>query len=974
MKKNLPTELRFRSAVIAQPLAMAAAVLLFLLKAGSSFGQAQILKDINAQQDIYQNEFSSLMVGSGKIYFINKTNELWKTTGNEGGTVRVKPFVRIHSMEHAGDALFLSADDGSGSELWKSTGTFGATVKLTSFASNGGGIPELLTNVRGTLYFVVYTSGSGKELWKSDGTPGGTVIVTDLRRGKQGSDPSELTDVNGTLYFAANDGKLGHELWKSDGTAAGTVMVKDVREGAYRGSTPRHVTNVNGTVFFVALDDAGRELWKTGGTPESTIRLGDIRPGTLNPDIENMTAVGNRLFFTANDGVHGHELWKSDGTPGGTALVKDMTAGKEGSHGEEVFTHPMGNFTSAFGLLYYTAYESDTYYIWKSDGTEAGTVPLRVASHGIGMPAPRFVTKGSHIFYFDSSEDEQSDYEFHLYRMNPDGSNPVIVTTLVMEDFYSPYDPEMVVLFNTLFFWGRNDADGFKLLRSNGSPGSLVVIKDISQPTISSNPYFMKKTDSNRVFFAAEEELFSPSLWTTDGTTEGTVELMEFDYSNGLEATSTHAFITIDAYLNLWKSDGTKEGTVLVKSDPGISSAFDLINVNDMVFFHTWDGGLWRTDGTEAGTIPMTGVLDIISKHAVGNVLLFHVDKGNHHTELWRSNGLASGTYPIFSFAANARSYFKPVAVTGDIMFFVADDGVSGNEVWRTDGTTGGTFRVADLNSSDNHFEGPYEFDIRSMAVWNDDLYISALDDTGQWALYRSDGTPGNAEKITELPIVSEMVPTTDRLHLFPTSTPDWWSVSNHWVTDGTKAGTQLINETLYPINFEYVVYNDILYFGTYDSRDLWRSDGTVCGTFPIDMEVFIVQGLVSAGDILLFNGYTIDVGNEPFVYNLQSAPTNPCGAPVFDVAPAASMLMEDENTISPYPNPFTEGFVLQVAGKMTDLINIEVFDSSGFPVETLSGLDANTEYRLGQSWEAGDYILKINHSGIVTSEKVIKK
>jgi ELWxxDGT repeat protein len=58
----------------------------------------------------------------------------------------------------------------------------------------------------------------------------------------------------------------------------------------------------------------------------------DIRPGSYtSSDPENLTAVGNTLFFTADNGVNGEELWKSDGTEAGTILVGDIRPGSSSS-------------------------------------------------------------------------------------------------------------------------------------------------------------------------------------------------------------------------------------------------------------------------------------------------------------------------------------------------------------------------------------------------------------------------------------------------------------------------------------------------------------------------------------------------------------------------------------------------------------------------------------------------------------------
>src|SRR6185295_11453736 len=74
--------------------------------------------------------------------------------------------------------------------------------------------------------------------------------------------------------------------------------------------------------------DAGCGLWKSDGTVEGTVLVKG--PG---PDYEGfgeefgpseLTNVNGTLFFQACDTEAGCELWKSDGTEAGTVLVKDV--------------------------------------------------------------------------------------------------------------------------------------------------------------------------------------------------------------------------------------------------------------------------------------------------------------------------------------------------------------------------------------------------------------------------------------------------------------------------------------------------------------------------------------------------------------------------------------------------------------------------------------------------------------------------
>ena len=206
-----------------------------------------------------------------------------------------------------------------------------------------GSAPQDLLTIVNTTYFTADDGIHGRELWKSDGTAAGTMIVKDINPGKDDSNPTYLTELNGQLYFSADDGTDGTELWKSDGTESGTVMVEDLYPGTYYdqnaqtfraySSDPGPFTKFNGELFFPANDgDHGFELWKTDGTKDGTVLVKDIAPGAFDGlpyggVYSFLTPIGGELYFAADDGDHGEELWKTDGTDAGTVIVKDIVPG-----------------------------------------------------------------------------------------------------------------------------------------------------------------------------------------------------------------------------------------------------------------------------------------------------------------------------------------------------------------------------------------------------------------------------------------------------------------------------------------------------------------------------------------------------------------------------------------------------------------------------------------------------------------------
>jgi ELWxxDGT repeat protein len=63
---------------------------------------------------------------------------------------------------------------------------------------------------------------------------------------------------------------------------------------------------------------------QVGPTAES-LAARRLLTATAGSDPHHFLAVGSTVYFAANDADHGIELWKTDGTEAGTVIVKDIS-------------------------------------------------------------------------------------------------------------------------------------------------------------------------------------------------------------------------------------------------------------------------------------------------------------------------------------------------------------------------------------------------------------------------------------------------------------------------------------------------------------------------------------------------------------------------------------------------------------------------------------------------------------------------
>jgi len=376
-------------------------------------------------------------------------SELWKSDGTGAGTVLVKdiyPGTDVDGFPNSSspynftavnDTLyFVAYNDTSGSELWKSDGTKAGTVLVKDiYAGSSGSYPNYLTAFKGLLFFQASDNSSGSELWKSNGTDAGTLPVKDIYAGSSSSSPYNLTAVNDTLYFVAYEATNGSELWKSNGTDAGTLPVKDIYAGS-SGSYPNYLTAFKGLLFFQASDNSsGSELWKSNGTDAGTLPVKDIYAGSSGSNPQYLTAINGNLYFQANDGINGSELWKSNGTDAGTTLLKDINPGESYGPGPSPLSSYPGNFTDINGVLFFIARDyTHGLELWKSDGTQAGTLLVRDILTGEDEFGP---LSSSPSYFMDGGD--------------------------------------------TLFFAADDGVHGFELWRSDGTEAGTVLVKDINE-------------------------------------------------------------------------------------------------------------------------------------------------------------------------------------------------------------------------------------------------------------------------------------------------------------------------------------------------------------------------------------------------------------------------------------------------------------------------------------------------------------
>ncbi len=436
------------------------------------------------------------------------------------------------------------------------------------------------------FYFKIFQSFSNLTLLiglsiLANAQPG---LVKDINtEDRQGSNPQNFIEYKGKVYFQAVRERLeGQTLYVTDGTEAGTqqVLQPNTNLPVYA-ALPMAVCNdllfFLGTPFSEAttLEPVGSELCAFDGANIRVVK--DINPGITGSFAGNFVAYGNVLLFSASNvlaqsGITlNNELWRSDGTEAGTILVKDINPGNN-SGGPE-FLKVVNNKVVLFAEDGVHGREP-----WITDGTEAGTSLLK-----------------------DITEGSTSSVQ----------SNPGFEISTVMND----------MLYFTAGLGIANQ--GAELYRTDGTPEGTILLKNLRTGLGSSPRNYT--TIGNRIFFSANvPEAGGIRVFVTDGTADGTTVVPntlpftgQTGYIDKFSAFNNRVYFprsTAAQGEEYWYTNmpGTDNAQLLKDINPGngsgVANGGGLLYTlpTEAVMFardNNINSELWRTDGTSAETL-----------------------------------------------------------------------------------------------------------------------------------------------------------------------------------------------------------------------------------------------------------------------------------------------------------------------------------------------------------------------------------
>jgi ELWxxDGT repeat protein len=652
-------------------------------------------------------------VAGSKFFFTADDGRVWVSDGTAGGTKRLHAEVTPHGRYAAvgSSVCFSGFQVQTGFDLWCSEGTPSSTRMWAKFPyfealRPGEELPLQVVALKGRRYFRATDGLSEATLWSTDG-------VRDPVRLSCAQCPvqvSKLYGLGAKLLIFGENSEFDSAPYLSDGTVAGTRRIE-----LCNGCIPYDVTITGGSAFVAAdggsiylfrLDSAGRKVqlmsspyfiaqfavsekgpgrwWIAGagfklarlsisdGTRAGTEPLGP-RMGTADPgsDPQSQTTLDGGLFFCATEppDFDWEYAWFARGPydasrlggwdcPDSRPLATDTLFlwhdiyGVYRSDGTEQGTYPVreedgfatvGEPMVLGDLFAHSAATDEGSILLRSDGTSAGTVEIP------GVPfAQRPSTAGDAVYFFAQGK---------MWRTNLTAEG----TTVVREPFDFALAGPVQRTATLLLVQGEAQ---ISWLPADGSAGPRPIS---DEPKLRSHHGL--KIHGKWAYFWGRR---------TAGELRERLARVDLDLLAAGQPAPAETLAEFDRPTDAYR--GSFEGKLVPLADGRLAFTARAAEYGEELFV---------TDGTAAGTNRVSdtysGALGGVFSDPwpLGGGVVFAAHDGEHGVELWWSDGRENGTYLLEDMQPGLASSFPGgFAAAADRVYFSADDGKIGRELW----------------------------------------------------------------------------------------------------------------------------------------------------------------------------------------------------------------------------------------------------------------------------------------------------
>ncbi|MCK5809255.1 hypothetical protein KAH37_09745, partial [bacterium] len=495
-------------------------------------------------------------------------------------------------------------------------------------------------------------------------------------------------------------------LFISDGTASGTLEINEDQSESIDMSIIYPVTIMMDTyVVYPHFDEfTGTELWNYNLSNHTSELLKDISDkGTDASQIDTVFAVGNSIYFSQQRKINGAGVDRGDlyCFEDGKSLKKtsfsDIPVKRVSFIDQSIAAEKRGYFAQGENIYAVDGLASTTLTFDFSDrdspDREFYAPELSILDDRLYVSVASIVNDGVGDYFYKENE----------------------IGELEEMTLYQDYEGKIIILAfsdETMFFWRSGELwalKGEKIQKDLTQGARLTLLQIPGQERAPGYLASFREIENRHLFFTNEDDQTQHTLWTTDGTQEGTKPLKSFNGAgviNFIAQKDEVVYFTTHLTHEIWKTDGTKEGTqqIIVKegliAEGVFGENFFYFSLNKGEHCSSYDencksGEVWKSDGTELGTVkiadfpfvPADSSFDYIDRSIeklhFHNGLLFFSLVENKTRKLYVSDGTPEHTMKLNTLAANLPHDIENLTAAESYMVFTGDDDIHGSELWK---------------------------------------------------------------------------------------------------------------------------------------------------------------------------------------------------------------------------------------------------------------------------------------------------